>query len=179
MANIRDLLLAAQIILPAVGLGLFFWGTVDNYFLTRYGGRINRGFTIWTQPLKSDERQFLNNLREDIVDIKERRFGFQTRIRKDFVMVNSGEVLIRFNRMGQRTSWPLVGYVDLSLSEPLLEYRLSLPMLIGTILIMLVNIIVVVVLSIAFVFSWLFETGGLRNYLSQKIDLYSILKMSQ
>jgi hypothetical protein len=179
MANIRDFLLLAQTILPAIGLWLFFWGIVDNYFLTRYGGKLNRGFTIWSHPLRTDELQFLNNLKEDIVDIKERRFGLQTRTKKDFVMVDGREVLIRFSHMGQRTSWPLVGFVDLSLSEPLLEYRLSLPMLIGTILIMLVNIIVVAVLSIAFVFSWLFETGGLRNYLSQKIDLYSIPKMFQ
>jgi len=173
MADIRDFLLLAQTILPAIGIGLFFWGTVDNYFLTRYGGRLNRGFTIWSHPLQTDELQLLNNLKEDIVDIKERRFVLRTKIRKDFVMVNGREVLIRFNHMGQRTSWPLVGYVDLSLSEPLLEYRLSLPMLIGTILIMIVNIVVVVVLLLAFVFSWLFEAGGLRNYLSQKADLYS------
>jgi hypothetical protein len=174
MANIRDFLLLAQTILPSVGLVLFFWGIIDNYFLTRYGGRINRGFTVWAQPLKTDERQFLNNLKEDIVDIKERRFGLRTRIKKDFVMVDNRKVLIRFNQMGQRTSWPLVGYIDLSLPEPQTEYRLSLPMLVGTILIMLFNIIIVIVLLLAFVFSWLFEIGGLKKYLSQKTDLYFV-----
>ena len=89
-------------------------------------------------------------------------------------MVDSRKVLIRFNHMGQRTSWPLVGYVDLSLPEPQMEYRLSLPMLVGTILIMLFNIIIVIVLLLAFVFSWLFETGGLKKYLSQKTDLYFV-----
>jgi hypothetical protein len=179
MDNIRDFLLLAKIILPGIGIVLFLWGNIDNYFLTRYGGKLNRGFTIWSGPLKPDEQQFLENLKEDVVDINKKRFGFQTRTKKSFIMVNGKDVLIRFSRMGQRTSWPLVGYVDLSLPKPLMEYRLSLPMLMSTILIMLVHIIVVVVLSVAFVLSWMFETGGLGNYLSQKADLYFVRQNSQ
>jgi len=174
MENIRGFLLVMKDILFSIGIVFLLWGAIDNYFLTRYGGRLNRGFTIWSQPLKENERQYLENLKEDILDIKERRFGFQKIIKKDFIVKDGNAVLIRFNHMGQRTSWPLVGYVDLSSLEPCMEYRLSLPMFVGSILIMFINIIIFIVLSIAFVFSWLNESGGLKNYLSQKADLYFV-----
>ncbi len=174
MENFPGFLLLARQVLPVIGLMLFVWGTLDNYFLTRYGGKINRGFTIWSQPLRPDERQFLENLKEDIVDINQKRIGFQTITKTSFIAKNNQEVLIRYSRIGQGTSCPIVGYVDLSLPGPVLEYRLSFPMLLGIILIMLINIIVVVVLSVAFLVSWLFETGGLRSYLSRKVDLSAI-----
>ena len=176
MDNVRDILLFLWAALPEIGILLFLWGTIDNYFLIRYGGRVNRGFTVWSRPIREDEQQFLENLREDILDAKTRRFGLYTRIKKDFIMVSSKEVLIRFNKMGQRTSWPLVGYVNLSLPKPVLEHRLSLPMLIGTVLIVTIHLIIAAVLTTAFVFSWLFEAGGLNNYLSQKVNLYFTIK---
>jgi hypothetical protein len=178
MNNVRDFLPLIKDILLSIGIVLFLWGMVENYFLTRYGGKLNRGFTIWSQPLTANEQQFLENLKEDILDIKKRQFGLRTIIKKDFIVKDGNEALIRFNHMGQRTSWPLVGYVDLSLPEPRMEYRLSLPILSGSILIMFINIIIAVVLVAAFVFSWLFESGGLRNYLSQKIDLFFIKQNS-
>lgn len=176
MDNVRDIFLFLWAALPEIGILLFLWGTIDNYFLIRYGGRVNRGFTVWSRPIREDEQQFLENLREDILDAKTRRFGLYTRIKKDFIMVSSKEVLIRFNKMGQRTSWPLVGYVNLSLPKPVLEHRLSLPMLIGTVLIVTIHLIIAAVLTTAFVFSWLFEAGGLNNYLSQKVNLYFTIK---
>ena len=172
MDNILNFLLLAKEILPRIGMVLFVWGTIDNYFLTRYRGKTNRGFTIWSRPLKHDEQHFLENLREDVIDTTKKRIGFQTVTKTSFITLNKREVLIRYSHIGQRTSWPLVGYVDLSVPEPQMEYRLSLPMLVATILFTFINIILVVVLLLAFIFSWLFEAGDLKNYLSQKTDLY-------
>ena len=176
--NIQDFLLRAKEILPVIGIGLFLCGTIDNYFLTRYGGKLNRGFTIWSQPLKEDQRRFLANLNDDIVD--KRQVGILIKItRTSFISVKDREALIRYNNTGQGTSWPMVGYVDLSSPNPVLEYRSSLLMLIATLLISLIQIIVFVVLAIGFLIGWLSETGGIKNYLSQKTDLYFVRQLTQ
>src|SRR5258706_7509405 len=127
MDNIRHLLSLAQEILPVIGVLFFLWGTLDNYFLTRYEGKINRGFPMWSRILKSDELHFLENLKEDVIDINKKKIGFRTITKTSFIAVNNREVLIRYSNIKQRTSWPIVGYVDLSLSNPALEYRLSFP----------------------------------------------------
>ena len=163
--------------LQAIGILMFLLATLDNYLLIRYGGKPNRGFAIWKQPLNIGEKSFLEDLKEDIVDEKEKQYVFRTIIKRDFIMKTGNKVLLRFNHMGQRTSWPLVGYVDLSLPEPQMEYRLSLLMLILTVLIMLINIITFVVLILAFILSWFFEAGNLRKYLSEKSVFYLARKI--
>src|SRR5687768_15508588 len=80
------------------------WGTIDNYFLTRYGGKLNRGFTIWRSSIKDEEHQFLLNLKEDIVETK--RIGLW-RTQTSFITVQNGEALIRYWHPFQRTSWPI------------------------------------------------------------------------
>jgi hypothetical protein len=174
--NLRTLAPTIAAILPRIGLALFILGIIDNYLLTRYGGRLNRGFTVWRTGLSDDQSRFLLNVREDVVD---RRKVALLRTKTSFVRVQDREALIRYSNPYQRTSWPLVGYVDLSASETELEYRLSLVMLLGTVLLALSNIIVASVLSIAFVASWYFETTGLRQYLSDKADRYFVLGTSQ
>lgn len=164
---------------PEIVMLLAIWGIFDNYLLTRYGGKVNRGFTIWSQILKSDEIEYLMGLTEDVVDVKSRRFGLHTKTKTDFIMKSGSEALIRFNHMGQRTSWSLVGFVELSALEPHLEFRLSLPMLLASMSFMFFGVAFVVIFLIAFSFSWLFETGGLRNYLSNKVDLSFVKKTSQ
>lgn len=178
MTTIHNFLLLLQELLPGIAIILFLSGIIDNYFLTRYEGRLDRGITVWSRPLKSDEYLFLTNIQHDIVDVNKKRFGFQTIIRTSFVAAKNDAALIRFGRIGQRTSWPLVGYVDLSLPKPRLEYRLSFLMLLGTIFLVFVNVIMAMVLVLAFVFSWLFEAGGLNNYLSQKTDIYFVKQNS-
>ena len=73
MDNFRDFFLQAREFLNGIGIILFLLGTFDNYLLTRYGGKLNRGFTIWKQPIKDDEKLFLASLTTDIID--KRQFG--------------------------------------------------------------------------------------------------------
>jgi len=175
MDNFRTILRLIIDIAPNIALAVFVWGAIDNYFLTRYGGKLDRGFTVWKKSLTDNDKQFLLSLKEDIVDKKQVRL-WRTKI--SFIVVRDREALIRYSNPGQNTSWPMICYVDLSSSEPMLEYRLSLPMLLGTIILSFFHIIVFLILSVAFVISWLFETGGARNYLSQKADLYLVRQTS-
>ena len=164
--------------LQVIGIVVFLLATLDNYLLIRYGSKVNRGFTIWEQPLTVSEKKFLEDLKVDIVDEKEKRYILRTIIKRDFVMKTGSEVLVRFNNISQQTSWPLVGYLDLSLTEPQLEYRVSFLMLLVTVVIMMISIITFVVLVFAFILSWFFEAGGLRKYLMQKSDLYVVRQIS-
>jgi hypothetical protein len=166
--NVQDLLLTIKEVLPLVVLTLFFWGTIDNYFLTRYGGKLNRGFTIWQKPLLESDKNFLLDLQEDVID--ETKVRWRTKV--SFIAKADNQVLIRYTHPHQRTSWPFVFYVDLSSPEPKLEYRLSLPMLCAGILLSLMNIIVFAILTTAFVFTVFMEVIGVTDYLSHKADLY-------
>ena len=174
MENIIKFLLPILSFLPYIGIAFFIWGIVDNYFLIRYGGKLNRGFTVWKKVLTGSERHFLLNLSEDIVEKTKIGIG---RTKTNFFAKQGDAVLIRYSNPGQKTSWPIVFYVDLSTPQPMMEYRFSLPMFLGTLLISSLNIIVFIVLLVAFVISWIFETSGTRNYLSKKTDLYFAKKL--
>jgi hypothetical protein len=176
MDTIRNSLSQFFEIAPNIAFALLIWGVVDNYFLARYDGKLNRGFTIWKTPIKNDEQQFLLTLKEDIVERK--KIG-PWRTKTSFIMVKDGEALIRYSNPSQNTSWPLVGYVDIFSPNVMLEYRLSLPMLVGTVFLSSIQIFIVAFLSVAFGISWLFEAGGIRNYLSQKVDLYFVRQLTQ
>src|SRR5262245_40402658 len=106
MDYFREFILQTREFLSGIGIILFLLGTFDNYLLTRYGGKLNRGFTIWSQPLKDDEMRFLADLNTDIVD--KRQFGYLIKhTQTSFISVRDKEALIRYDNPGQRTSWPM------------------------------------------------------------------------
>jgi hypothetical protein len=156
---------------PNIAFALLVWGVIDNYFLIRYGGKLNRGFTVWKTPLNDSDRQFLLTLKEDIEE--KTKIGLW-RTKTSFIMVKDGEILIRYSHPSQNTSWPVVGYVDTTSPDTMLEYRLSVPMLAATIFFASAHIFVVLILSVIFVICWFLETGWLRKYLSQKSELYIV-----
>lgn len=176
MDNIRNILTQFAEIAPNIAFALLIWGVIDNYLLIRYSGKLNRGFTIWKSSIRNEERQFLLTLGEDIVDTK--KIGLW-RTKTSFIVVRANEALIRYSNPSQNTSWPLVGYIDLSFPEPILEYRLSLPMLIATVFLSFLSIVIVIALSIAFLLRWFFEAGGMKNYLSKKADLHFVRQKPQ
>lgn len=89
---------------------------------------------------------------------------------QDFVKVKDGEVLVRYSNLRQGTSWPLVGYVDLSRPDRSFEYRLSLPMLVALCASSLMSLFIFAVLSVAFLLSFFFEYVGMMNFLAQKME---------
>src|SRR5215510_6037951 len=96
MDRMQDFFVLTTEIFRGIGIVIFLWGIIDNYFLTRYGGKLNRGFTIWRQPLNEDQRRFLANLHEDIVD--KRQIGFLIkRTETSFISVKDREALIRYH----------------------------------------------------------------------------------
>lgn len=108
-------------------LAVFVWFVIDGYLMTRYGGRLNRGITVWRRHLLEDEYRFLTSLDKDIV-IKEAERGWLVK-RKwvSFVAVANQEALIRYSHPMWKTSWPMVFYANLENSKPVLQYRMSLP----------------------------------------------------
>jgi hypothetical protein len=121
--NFLDLLVNAIPLLLLLG---FIWYAVDTYLLIRYGGKLKRGFKIWSWPLTSDEQKFLTSLKQDIVKIEERGKWIK-RKSVSFIAISNGEALIRYSNPSQSTSWPMVTYVDLMAPAPELEYRISAP----------------------------------------------------
>jgi hypothetical protein len=155
-----------------IGIVVFsIWGTIDNYFLTRYGGKLNRGFTIWHQALSNEARQFLSNLNEDIVEEKKVSFWLTE---TSFITRQQEEALICYRNPSQGTSWPIVFYVDLALADPKLQYRLSLPMLLLLGLLAILNIFIGLFFLFVFILSWFMEMNGTNTFLAEKIELHSI-----
>lgn len=153
----------------------FIWGLIDNYFLIRYSGKLNRGFTVWKTPLNDSEKQFLFAIKEDIEE--KTKIG-PWRTKTSFIMVKDGEILVRYSNPGQNTSWPVVGYVDTTSPDAMLEYRLSIPMMAATIIFASAYIYIFLFFLAIFVICWFIEIGGLRKYLSQKAERYIVRKTS-
>jgi hypothetical protein len=105
---------------------IFIWFALDTFLITRYGGNLNRGITVWYRPLSDDERIFLSGLKHDIVQVNERGLWIKRNL-KSFIAISDGEALIRYTNPAIGTSWPVVFYVNLQSSESELEYRMSLP----------------------------------------------------
>jgi hypothetical protein len=121
--NSSDLLVNAIPLLLLLG---FIWYAVDTYLLIRHGGKLKRGFKVWSRPLTNDEQKFLASLKQDIVKIEERGKWIK-RKSVSFIAISNGEALIRYSNPSQSTSWPMVAYVDLMTPAPELEYRISAP----------------------------------------------------
>lgn len=103
----------------------FFWGLIDTYMLlSKSRQKLKRGFRIAAKPLSPDVRLYLESLQENVYETKRVLFKDVT---VGFILVNGRERLIQIRKEKWRTSWPYVGYVDLSQPIPMLEFRASLP----------------------------------------------------
>jgi len=166
---------------PFILISLIVLGIIENLLFVRYGGKLKRGLMVWNQALRDDEWLFLSNLREDIVE--EVKVGLWAK-KKSFIMVRDGEVLIRYGNPKQNTSWPMVGYVDISSNEHVLEYRLPLFMLLLTLYLVFYGLIAQVYLFSLFMFvifaiGFFMEFVGVRDFLAKRTDLYLVRQSSR
>jgi hypothetical protein len=102
----------------------FFWGIPDMILLMRFGGKIKRGIKVWSKPLSREAQQYLCSITADVIE-KRKTWISDTRI--GFIRVDNKEVLIQYRRPHWSTSWPYIGYVDLTEPDPILQFRSSLP----------------------------------------------------
>ena len=116
LSNLREFL-------PYIILSLFVIGGIESYNLIRAEGKIKRGYRLWSKPLPDGALEYLSGLSREIVE-PPIKIGF-SKI-SSFIRVENGEAVISYRKPGWRTSWPYVGYVDLTALEPKLEYRIAL-----------------------------------------------------
>jgi len=103
-------------------ISIFVWGIIDTIMLLRKGGKLKRGFIIWRRRLSRNERLYLRHLAS--IYVPERKISTE----QGFIKVSDREALISYRRIFWKTSWPYIGYVDLSKQRAFLEFRGSLPM---------------------------------------------------
>lgn len=122
LEHIWQTLLFASFWIAVVSL---FWGWIDTYLLlSKSRQKLKRGFRIAAKPLSPDARLYLESLQENVYETK--RIFFKD-VTIGFILANGRERLIQIRKEKWRTSWPYVGYVDLSQPTPTLEFRGSLP----------------------------------------------------
>jgi len=145
----------------------FFWGFVDLIFLVRYEGKLKRGIKIWSKPLSDELRKYLSTLSQDVIET--RKIWFSDR-KVGFIRVENQEVLIHYRRPKWGTSWPYVGYVDLSEPESILEFRSSLPMHLFLLPFILSGVGIPFVLLVM-VFNYYMESTAIESFLRQKVEV--------
>jgi hypothetical protein len=143
----------------------FFWGFFDLYFLMRYEGKIKRGIKVWSKPLSDDFRKYLLALSSDVIETKKTWF-FERKT--GFIRIENHEVVIYYRRPHWRTSWPYVGYVNLSEPDSVLEFRSSLPMHLF-LLPFIVSIVGIPFVLLLMIFNYFMESTAIENFLKQKI----------
>jgi len=85
-----------------------------------------------------------------------------------FIRVENNEVLIYHRRPHWSTSWPYVGYVNLSEPDSVLEFRSSLPMHL-IFLPFIISIVLAPFVIGAIIFNYYMESTTIENYLNQKV----------
>lgn len=171
-----DISFLVKYLFPVIFLGLFFLGIIENLFFVRIGGRMKRGLMVWNQKLCDDAWQFLSTLQEDIV--QEVKVGLWYK-KKSFISAREGEVLIRYGDPKQNTSWPILGYVNLSNQEHVLEYRMPAFMVLLVLWFVLFGVIKSVYLFsifflVIFAVGFFLEFTGLRSFVADMTDLYTV-----
>jgi len=124
---------------------------IGNLRITDFRGSLTRGVPVWREDLSDDLVQALRGVHWDLENID------------GFIRVDGQIRLVNARHSFYRTSWPYVGYVDLSVSRPKIEYRTPLPGLL--ILIphfVLFSPFVIAVLGL----NHLIERGAIRNFIS-------------
>lgn len=90
---------------------------------------------IWQESLSDDIFRFVSGLHNNIIE------------RRSFILISPEAALVYAMPKHFRTSWPYVGYIDLTSVTPTIQYRISLPALIFLIP------FVVTIVAVPFVFA--------------------------
>lgn len=149
-------------------IGIFIWGIVDMNYLIRPAGKIKRGVRIWSEPLPPEICDYLRKLAGSM----EAGPKASSQARGiSFIRVEEEKVLVRCQRPKWRTSWPYVGYIDLTKEEPVVEYRASLPTLL-LLLPFIVGIFMYPPLLLLFIamngFNYYMERNAIMDYLNRR-----------
>jgi hypothetical protein len=142
------------------------WYAVDSYLISRYEGKIKRGIKIWHRELPYESRQFLLNLKNDVIEYRKLWFS---EYKSAFIRVQNDEALIFSPPEKFRSSWPYVGYVDLTSPSPELEYRASLPGLMFLISFTFIGVLI-------FIVNYIFQTRAIFAFLEKKTSESASLK---
>jgi len=161
LRSIRNWLLIISLFVAILS---FVWGFFDLYYLMRYEGKIKRGIKVWSKPLSDDLRNYLLTLSSDVIETKKTLF-FETKT--GFIRIENREALIYYRRPHWGTSWPYVGYVDLSEPDSVLEFRSSLPMHL-ILLPFIVSIVAIPFVLIFMIFNYFMESTAIINFLKMK-----------
>ncbi len=148
---------------------IFIWGIIDTSLLMRQGGsKLRRGIKLASKPLEPGIFNFLEALQE--VAIEKRTLLFKE-FTVGFILINGRERLVQIRKERWRTSWPYVGYVNLSQPIPTLEFRASLPMHLVLVPIIMTGVGIPFVALLMF-FNYWQETRAIEDFIKrQKIAL--------
>lgn len=150
-------------------IGAAIWIVIDASSFMSPIGKINRGFRVTSKPLTHELRQYLENLSGDIT---EHRDNLPTNDVSAFIIKQDTEVLIHAKQwygLRWRRSWPLVGYVNLSSPNPVLEFRSSLPFVLFLTALALSLVLLPVVIGIGII-GFSMEIQTIEIFLQNKID---------
>jgi len=150
-------------------VGAAFWAIADVQKFMSFKGEVKRGIKVSSKPLSGKLRHYLESLSEDIVEYRETAFGKEI---SAFIRKQNREVLVcakQWHGLGYRRSWPFVGYVNLSSSNPMLEFRSSLPFHLF-LLSLALTIILLPFLIGMWAFSFSIETQAIEKFLQSKIE---------
>lgn len=145
---------------------LFISGMVEAVFFIRLKGSLKRGFKVWSKPLPERFHKYLLSLDTDVIESK--RFFFAPG-NEGFIRVQGPEVLIRYNRPFWGTSWPCVGFVNLSSPEPVLEFR-SVYIMHLFLLPFILSIVLIPFVAGMMLFNYYLEITGIENFLKRKVE---------
>jgi hypothetical protein len=165
LAVLRSIWMGLILFSVLLAIPSFFWGFVDLIALMRYEGKIKRGIKVWSKPLADELRKYLLSLSNPIIETRKNWF-FETKI--GFIRVENYEALIFYRRPHWGTSWPYVGYVNLSEADSILEFRSSLPMHLFLLPFILSGVGIPFVLLLM-VYNYYMESTAIENSLKQKI----------
>jgi len=147
-------------------IGFGFWFAIDSYSISKYEGKIKRGIKIWGRELPYETQQFLLNLKADVVESKKVMFS---EFKSAFIRVRDDEVVVFSTPRRYHSSWPYVGYVDLTSPNFELEYRGSLPGIIFLIPFTILGLII-------FVVNFIIQTRAIDSFLENKTKEYFTVK---
>jgi hypothetical protein len=157
------------VFLFAVGIiGSAIWMIVDMPVFMSFNGKIKRGFRVSSKALTIEQILFLKNLSGNIIEYKDSLIGTNV---SAFIVKQNNEILIHAKqwygfRWGR--SWPFVGYTDLSVPNPVLEFRSSIPFHLFLICLALSIILLPVIIGM-WIVSFNLEKQTIENFLQDKV----------
>jgi hypothetical protein len=122
LLNNNELYNLAVSVIILIGFFAFaIWYLVDVYRFRKYDGKMRRGVKISSRELPINILQHLQKIRTDEVSVK----GLSI-FPQEFVRVEPDGILIFSSPEKFTSTWICVGFIDLTLPFPELEYRMSL-----------------------------------------------------